>query len=97
MTVESSMIGNTFPQKNMMLRNWFLEPEEMKQISIGAATAAGGMTLTDLSADVTLDFRREKQVRFGFRRRRYELQTSAGKAVKVGGRLCIVLLQLLIR
>ncbi|MFM5883678.1 hypothetical protein, partial [Methanobrevibacter gottschalkii] len=60
--VESSMIGNTFPQKNMMLRNWFLEPEEMKQISIDAATAAGGLTLTGLTADVTLISRRSGAV-----------------------------------
>ena len=56
--VESSMIGNTLPQKNMMHRIWFFEPEKMMQFSSDTATAAGGLTLTGSAADVTLGFRR---------------------------------------
>ena len=52
------MIGNTLPQKNMMQRIWFLEPEKMMQFSSDTATAAGGLTLTGSAADVTLGFRR---------------------------------------
>ena len=56
--VESSMIGNTLPQKNMMHRIWFFEPEKMMQFGSDTATAAGGLTLTGSAADVTLGFRR---------------------------------------
>jgi len=52
------MIGNTLPQKNMMHRIWFFEPEKMMQFSSDTATAAGGLTLTGSAADVTLGFRR---------------------------------------